>query len=303
MSKNNPIDIICLSETFIKQGDESNLYLKNFKLVSNFSRENQKRGGVCILLRKNLDMKPVKICKDMAIEKSFECCGVEIPLLNCLVICVYRIPNANATKFFENLTLLLHKLTYRNKNKRIIIAGDVNIDTLKPTKNAIELKNILSNYNLISHIDSPTRQKSCIDHIYSNIKNTTSEIHNHHLSDHNTCQVLKFSTSTETNRLKFWYVLKKCYHDENVQIFINCLSSLSWSDVYNEIDSNNAFNVFYDTFCMFYNLCFPMIKTKINANAIGPNWITKGIRKSCVTKRKLRYESYTTKSDIKKKRI
>lgn len=47
-SKNNTVQIIRLTETFIRAGDEFHIYLKDFKLVGNFCRQQKKR-GTCIL--------------------------------------------------------------------------------------------------------------------------------------------------------------------------------------------------------------------------------------------------------------
>lgn len=72
------IDIICLSETFLKDGQESNVHMRNYELASHFSRKNKKRGGVCILIRKGMKVKPIPVLSSSAIERHFECCGIEV---------------------------------------------------------------------------------------------------------------------------------------------------------------------------------------------------------------------------------
>lgn len=98
------VDVICLSETFIKTGSESNAKLHNFILSARFSRD-AKRGGVCIFTRANLKTKEVPGIKNFAQVYSFECCAVELIELHCIVLCVYRIPNSNVDIFFEKLDL------------------------------------------------------------------------------------------------------------------------------------------------------------------------------------------------------
>lgn len=74
------IDIICLSETFIKSDHESNIYIKGYQLASSFSRQSQKRGGVAILCKTNIiNYRELSCLKNVAIEKDFECCGIDIP--------------------------------------------------------------------------------------------------------------------------------------------------------------------------------------------------------------------------------
>lgn len=80
------IDVVCLTETFIKSGDELNISLKQFRLASYFSRKKEKRGGVSILVRRNLDYNILDICNNYCKEKMFEVCGIQIPLINCIVL-------------------------------------------------------------------------------------------------------------------------------------------------------------------------------------------------------------------------
>lgn len=51
--KNNDmeIDILCLTETNVKNGYEANIKLKNYKLISLYSRD-KSRGGSCIFVKK-----------------------------------------------------------------------------------------------------------------------------------------------------------------------------------------------------------------------------------------------------------
>lgn len=73
------IDIICLSETFIQAGHEGNLYLSDFELAESYCRTSKKRGGVCILCRTNIEYQKISYIKEMAEEKYFECCGIDLP--------------------------------------------------------------------------------------------------------------------------------------------------------------------------------------------------------------------------------
>lgn len=52
--KNHSINVLCATETFLKPGDEKNLRLHNFKVVSYYSRSNERRVGVCILVKDNI---------------------------------------------------------------------------------------------------------------------------------------------------------------------------------------------------------------------------------------------------------
>lgn len=179
------LDVLCFSETFVKKGSENNIRLKQFKLASSFCRH-KKRGGVCIMIRKSVDFKVIRLCSDVSVEKDFETCAVDIPFFNCIIVCIYRIPlNSNISRFFKCLDMLLHRLT-RYSKKRIILAGDLNIDTLKENNISKDLKSLLATYNIRLHIYAPTRLKACIDHLASDIENAEGRVHPLQLSDHDT---------------------------------------------------------------------------------------------------------------------
>lgn len=93
------IDFICLSETFIQSGHESNLKLTNYKLAANYSRSNKKRGGTCILVKEGLTFSPLKITSEISSDYSFECCGIRVPSHNLILVCVYRIPDSDTVIF------------------------------------------------------------------------------------------------------------------------------------------------------------------------------------------------------------
>jgi hypothetical protein len=296
LDKRIVLDIICLSETFIKSNEEKNVFIKGYTLRASFSRKHQKRGGVCILCRNIIECKKIDFLEDWAIEFSFECCGIEIPQYMCIVICIYRIPKSNINIFFNLLENMLHKL-YKRHQYKIIIAGDFNINTLKDTNDTRELVRILQNYNFQLHIKDPTRITSCIDHIASNMTNVKANVHELGLSDHNTGQTLSFQYESKSTPIEMWYIHRRDLCDENIRKFCEYMKSLSWSEVYNLPNLNHAFDAFHDTFTLFYNLCFPVIRVKKSNVEKRSSWITKGIQKAIVTKRHIRFIYYKTKKE------
>lgn len=293
------IDIVCLSETFVKSGNEANISLKHFKLADFYSRSQVKRGGVCILVRNGIEFIELPLCKKLAMDKHFECCGTYIPTLKIIILCIYRTPNSDLNIFFDKLNLILNDIT-KKSNKKVIITGDLNIDILKNNAISSRLHDIVLNYNLIFHIVEPTRQKSCIDHMISNIENAKGEVHSLYLSDHNTGQTLSIPVANKVQSLEYWYIQKRKYGQKNFNLFLESLSSLKWTEVTDEQNLNDAFNVFHDMFCLFFNLCFPIERYKVKANGSSPTWITKGIRKSSKQKRNLRYNCYKKNTTLNK---
>lgn len=237
----------------------------------------------------------------------FECCGVELYKYDVILVCLYRTPSSNIQTFFHKLDTLLLNLC-RFTRKKLILCGDINIDLLKICKEVTEYKHILESYNLESYITTATRitdsMDTCIDHITSNIENGIGAVHDLGLSDH-TAQTFSWVVQQRrTAPLKWWYELRRDVCSENRNKFLNCISSLTFE--LSENRANVAFKIFYDLYCLFYNLCFPIIRVRIiNRDICKSKWLTKGLRISCKTKRNL-YNKYKfrrnndTKTEYKK---
>lgn len=208
---------ICLTETFVKKGMESNIFVKNYNLVSHFCRHEQ-RGGVCILLKTGEKYVNLQLVDNLSVSKKFECCGVELPEYNIILICLYRIPNSDPKFFLDTFEVLLYKLTFKNR-KRIIIAGDTNINILKNNQITKQYLDLIKNYNLTMHIKEPTRGHSCIDHIISNIKESQSNLLYLGLSDHETAQMLQIPIVSKTNQPRYLFIYRRDISRENIQKF------------------------------------------------------------------------------------
>lgn len=296
-------DIICLSETFIKRGSESNLKIRNYKLVSSYSRDNERRGGTCILLKNEVDY--INLDITTPVKYDFEYCATELVNYGLIIVCIYRTPSSNVRNFLNNLDFLLAKLT-RKRNKQLILCGDWNIDVLKENTISKELLSILSNNNIKNHIQKPTRQKSCIDLIVSNIPEVDFKLHYLALSDHETGQSISFKC--EGKNIKklpdYWFENRIDFSLDNIQKFQECLKSLSFDDCLSELDPEKAFNNFYDIFTLLYKLCFPNIYVKVVKKPLKNKWLSKGLKRSCITKRKLysKYQLSTNDKNINKKK-
>lgn len=190
-----------------------------------------------------------------------------------------RIPKSDISIFFEKLSSLLAKITKKNK-KHIVLCGDWNIDVLKDNSQTKELRSILLNHNMYLYINKPTRKISSIDQIASNLGNfkVNADIHHLALSDHETGQTLSFSVPKRLNIRqkckKQWFERRRDLCDDNVRKFIKCISSLSFSEVYEETDCNKSFEVFHDIFKLFYDLCFPIIRVRVGIRTATNKWVT-----------------------------
>lgn len=69
--------MVCLSEHFIKIGEECFLNLNNnFYLVAIFTRQEQRYGCTCILCKDGYKSSELDVLKELTVEKHFYVCGI-----------------------------------------------------------------------------------------------------------------------------------------------------------------------------------------------------------------------------------
>ncbi|XP_026728807.1 uncharacterized protein LOC113494593 [Trichoplusia ni] len=269
-------------------------------MAASYSRLNQRRGGSCILCRKGYKSTELDVTKTFAEDKHFEICGIQLDKPKIIVLSIYRTPNSDVKIFFKHLSNILSKL--RNKKHKIVICGDFNIDLGASDKNSIQFKELIVNQGLQYHINKPTRLNKCIDNIISNIDGAIGETFNFYLSDHNTAQTITVEHQ-DLNNNRFYNMTLKDLSKENINKFVNYIGSISFNEICELNNVNDAFNEFHDLLTLFHKLCFPTIKVKIKQNNKKPKWITKGVKISSKTKRLLRYKYYLNKNSENKQQF
>ena len=89
------------------------------------------------------------------------------------------------------------------------------------------------------------------------------------------------------------YNLKREVNSVNVKNLVKRLGCVEWSEVYETVGVNEAYNKFINIFSNLYNNCCPIVKVKCRNNKDKP-WITNGIRNAS------RKKNYLYKLFIKK---
>lgn len=295
---NKHVIAICLTEHFIIKGEEQFFTLNNYHMSTIYSRQLQRRGGSCILLRNDFKGVELHDINKLCIEKHFEICALEIPQIKAIILCIYRTPNSNITVFFNKINETLSKL--RHKQRKLIICGDFNINILAHDSVSTRFLELLSNYGLQCHIQEPTRINKCIDNIISNISTAVGKTHNFYLSDHDTAQIIEFETNQMQKVSKHYFTTTRDYSKNNLKRFVECISCITFSETFNKSDTNEAFNEFHEELILFFKLCFPIVRRRNSFRAGRVTWITKGLKISCRTKRTLRYNYYLNRSNKNK---
>lgn len=298
--KDMEVDILCITEHFMKQDLEYQLCIPNYCLAACFSRKESKRGGACILIKNGLQWRELPKISKISSVGVFECCAIELIDHNTVIVCIYRVPNANNfNECVDKIAILLRTLT-KKCHKNVIIAGDFNIDVLKRNKHSIEFENLLLNFDFKLALNEPTRLESqtCIDNFAHNFnKPCKTTVLEFALSDH-TAQLLKFPIK-KICAVDRWRIIRRDYCRENLIKFRNHLSSLTFSELYGTNDPNAAYNYFIELFTLLYDLCFPYVGITVKIKK-KLNWISRGIKICSKKKRQLLWQ-YRLKPSLSNK--
>lgn len=233
--------------------------IANFNLIGSFCRPEGSHGGSALYFHKNIKGKTRKQLQKFSKCGEFECAAGEwtTKKRQFIVLSIYRPPNGSIKTFLSAMEKVLEKI--HQENKEIIIAGDFNIELLRPNKDASELLNLMESFNLNPVINQDTRvtdrSSSSIDNIFTNISDWESSVFNIHVSDHK-AQKLSFLIEIEkNNNLRFC----RFYGLQEKKTFLEELFSQSW-ELVREADTQNVdeqWNIFMSDFTNIFNKNFP----------------------------------------------
>jgi hypothetical protein len=286
--------VICLTEHHCKNHEIASLSIRSYSLAANFCRTKCKQGGTCIFVHDSLPFSTIdlkKFCLEQDIEES--AISIALPLTNIVIICIYRSPTGNFTKFIKCMDRTLNHLT--KPNTEFIICGDFNVDfSHKESSNRQEIDTLLATYNLTGTVNYPTRctyrSSTNIDNIFIDLSHkdaySTYPIFNG-LSDHDGQLILLDNLMMQTKGKAIRYIRDFC--DNNIQDFNIGLSLETWENVFDDsegTDVNQIFNNFHNTFLRIFYSSFPKKKVRISQERHSP-WLTKGLRISIKHKRDL----------------
>ena len=86
------------------------------------------------------------------------------------------------------------------------------------------------------------------------------------------------------------YMIRRNQSQRNRQQFSSEIASMDWSFIYNEIDTENAFNQFHNVLLKIFNRHFPKQKVKLQYHSCKL-WLTQGLKDAIKKKSKL-YRNY-----------
>lgn len=163
---NTKIDVIMITETWMKPNQEKFFKFNNFNTVF-ANRENRIGGGACILINDTHNFDKVKsFCDD---HDSIIIINMNMKNKKQTLINVYRPPyteQERVNSFFEKLDNILSSC-----NGDTIVTGDFNFNLIKENQNTNKYTEIICLNNFcICNSSIPTRDitNSCLDHLIVN---------------------------------------------------------------------------------------------------------------------------------------
>ena len=208
------------------------------------------------------------------------------------------------------MQIILQNITM-NKNPCYIV-GDFNINLLN-SENSANFLDLMSSYCFKPRISTPTRLNnegnytSSIDNIFSNTNNESySGTISYDISDHLPIYYCAYNNSNNNNNDNIFNnqtpharVLRNL-SKTNINNFINKISKVKWTPIYDQKNPDNAYDNFLKIFLIHYNYWFPFLRKSPKSNIPKKDWCTFDIAKSCKTKCKL-YKTFTQNpNDINK---
>ena len=184
LSFNDTPDILCLTETWLNDEDDPELYLVNGYTQVKSKNRSTKGGGVMIQCKRD-----ITITKE--IETNFEeCVFLEINTKTnyTKLAVIYNKPRTNKTSFLKVLEKFLEK--QNSLSKPFVLCGDLNIDTVQQNQLTKDFLNCITSNSFKLANFEPTRvtesSSTCLDHfIYQNLKSIKVETLEHeNFSDH-----------------------------------------------------------------------------------------------------------------------
>jgi hypothetical protein len=171
--------------------------------------------------------------------------------LSLTLLALYRLHSQTVASFLNDLNVLLADCSDRN----LLVVGDMNLCLLKQSHQVDNYLTIMASNGLDQLIDSPTRGKSCLDHLFLRTRDNfefRAMVCESCRSDHDAvvCELFNFKSNIENNCIGSNDSFKEIDYNK----LFDLLQETDWSSVYREQDVDVGFNVFIQTLNHFINL-------------------------------------------------
>jgi endonuclease/exonuclease/phosphatase (EEP) superfamily protein YafD len=183
-------DVIALSESWISE-EQMQLYsLSGYKMFVQARNDGRRSGGVILYVRESINIiqnEIIKIHTANILCLTLELGSTTHERVNSIddntltILLCYRDCVISRSKFLRTFEPIIN----RNRNKNIILLGDLNINLLNSVE-AADYLNVIESAGFKSIQNQPTRDRSCLDHVFlkSNKLTAKSWLSDFRVSDH-----------------------------------------------------------------------------------------------------------------------
>lgn len=308
----NAPDVIAVSETWLKQGDEAYCNLRGYNFIS-CPRKEGRGGGVGVYISNKWHS---SIIEDATLSLRDVCEGIVVELhydsYSLIVASLYRPPAGDLEQFNQRFALFLENLSSKT-SKKIFIAGDFNINLIKINDHnkTSDFFNTLVSAGFLPAVTRPTRitefTSSLIDNIFFNSyeNNYFAKIIYDDISDH-LPTLLSVNLTFEPPVSNILDQTRRQFHASNFDNFKTLLADTDWIALSQTLDDIRDPNLMYDNFhAVFYSIfdkAFPRITHVKKNNKKTKPWMTLQLIRSCYRKSKLlkTYKKYPTDGNCNK---
>lgn len=298
------VRVVCLNEHWFAENTINILNkIENFKVASSFCRRNKSHGGSCILLHSDISYETRDCFNYLNEECVFESCCVEIMdvPVNVIVISIYRIPGRQTAELFLSKFQSLLEDLCKERNKKIVIAADFNIDIKSESSYASRFTDLVKKHGYKLNFTESTRETgqsaTCIDNVLTNYvyEDVCKFCVDLAISDH--CALFVELPQTNRNSSRVKTHMRRNFSKENLLNFSHILKENKWP-FDRDASSNENFEKFLNSFLDAFNEAFPP-RARSNKVTNKLSWITQGIKISSERKRQLHRElKYNTNADF-----
>ena len=219
-------------------------------------RDNRIGGGTTIYLRNDLS--------EFDTIPAFTFCVLDLEIItiandndNLIISAIYRPPKSNIEFFLDSLGNLCD-YAYKS-NKKLILAGDFNINSMTTSMAVAGLTDLCNLYGLIDPGTDPTyitpTSSSRIDYILSNIEVKYFSVRDVVFSDHRAL-LCKFSCPEANKSLASGY-WSRDISDSKINKFKEILTSYDWLQILSIENIDIQFESFQNAIKIFIDQCFP----------------------------------------------
>ncbi|KAF6214319.1 hypothetical protein GE061_009059 [Apolygus lucorum] len=159
----------------------------DFKLISATSRP-QGWGGSCIYAAESIKCKSIDSLCNKSVIGHLEISAIQVSVLKCVIIAVYRPPGGSMDIFYEVMMDVLESRLL--SGGMIALAGDFNVhlDKVESDQSVRDFVDFFKSYGLEVNNFEVTRPEShhCLDTVITNIPGTSTTVMSHLFADHYT---------------------------------------------------------------------------------------------------------------------